>query len=341
MSLRAIQPESNSYVSQIFVIRIWAIKYGGYTGSQFDELQRKITEGVVGKGGPGLMVEEWIAYCVDFLVFQHVFGTGKTFPFVRPKCLPCAFRLEEGRIYGEQLAQNHTGREVRRGGGSADPRQNKAHGFNDPGENQRGLGILPSQTTTNSSGHGRESCQRRRGGRGDAGQHHQHINVDIPTEPRAMSKGFKIQQDDPGNQIHAVKRENGSPIFSQAGLRIGGGRGDAGSHYQHTNTSPPSGPRAMSKGTMARHGSCMKPGGGIGVPEQGFKSEGIEFRKDVVRDENLLSQRVYRKASNTEKDKAVAAVMVKNDPHHAGMKRKIKVEEEEDGDSRPVFKQRR
>jgi len=85
----------------------------------------------------------------------------------------------------------------------------------------------------------------------------------------------------------------------------------------------------------------MRPGGGIGVPEQGFKSEGIEFRKDVVRDENLLSQRVYRKASNTEKDKAVAAVMVKNDPHHAGMKRKIKVEEEEDGDSRPVFKQRR
>jgi len=72
MLLRAIQPESNSYVSQIFVIRIWAIKDGGYTGSQFDELQRKITEGVVGKGGTCLMVEEWIAYCVDFLVFQHV-----------------------------------------------------------------------------------------------------------------------------------------------------------------------------------------------------------------------------------------------------------------------------
>ncbi|KAE9368708.1 hypothetical protein N431DRAFT_486186 [Stipitochalara longipes BDJ] len=305
MAQRVILHRSTDYVSHIFVIRMWAIKDGGYTNSQFDELQRAIERDVVGWKVPDLMVEEWIAYWIDLLLYEHVFGAAKgPFPFARPTCLPW-----------------------RGVGFKSPPREKKVQRHRGVDELQTWFSTPSNQTTINSSSFTRGGIQM--GGGGRAGSLGEHTNTRIPSGLRAMSKEIKKKRDDHEDQDPEVKSENGSPGFTQSGLGIGGESNGSGFQIQNADIS------------QGQRGSSMGQQGEFGVPEQGFKSEREIFRENVLEDNKELSRRAGRKASNTEKKEATAKAVLKTEHHQGGTKRKIKVEEEEDGDSRPVSKQRR
>lgn len=180
---------------------------------------------------------------------------------------------------------------------------------------QTGLGIPSSQTTSSRSNRGRDGTYLQN-----------NIITNVPTGPRAMMQQLKGEKGNRDNQGLKIKRENGSPGSSQGRPGIAGDHGESELQTQSADIS------------QSRGGSRMGVQGGHGVPEQGFKSERVQFQENDSKNDNVLSQNVDQKASITE---MAAPAVVKQEHYLSGTKRKIKDEEEEEGDSRPVSKQRR
>jgi len=133
-----------------------------------------------------------------------------------------------------------------------------------------------------------------------------------------------VERNDQGPKI---KRENIGPGFSQSRPGIGGEREESGFHTQSADIS------------QGRRVSSMGGQHAYDVPEQGFKSEKLKSQENCF-ENNVLSQHMDRKANTTE---MATPAVVKQEHNLSETKRKIKVEEEEDGDTsgRLVSKQRR